>query len=162
MLKQKIQEDTTKALKEKEELCLSVLRVLSANILNKEKEKRFKLSKEIKKESELEEKSQLKDEEIIDVISSEIKKRKESAMLFEKGNRQDLAKKEKAEIEILQKYLPEQLKEEEVVKIVETAVLKTGAKSIKEMGKVMAEIMPKVRGKADSEMVSRLVKESLS
>jgi hypothetical protein len=108
-LKQKIQKDLNTALKERKEIEISVLRLLSAAILNKEKEKRYKISKEGNelKEEELEKESQLTDEEIIEVLQSEIKKRKEAILGFEKGQRQDLAEKEKGEIEILKKYLSE-------------------------------------------------------
>ena len=162
-LKQKIQEDLKSALKEKKELELSVLRMLSAAITNKEKEKRYKIVKERPEltEEELGKESCLADEETTEVISTEVKKRKEALLLFEKGGRQDLAEKEKKEAAILQEYLPEQLSEEEVKKIVKEAVGKVGAKEIKDMGKVMAELMPKVKGKADGSLVSKIIRELL-
>ena len=164
MLQEKIRGNLNAALKEKRELETSVLRLVNAAILNKEKEKRYKLSKEKPelKEEELEKESQLTDEEVIDVISSEIKKRKEAIVLFEKGGRQDLVEKETKEKEILEKYLPEQLSEEEVKKLVNEAIAKTGAKEIKDMGRVMAELMPQIKGKADSSLVSKIVKETLT
>jgi len=164
MLQEKIRGNLNAALKEKRELETSVLRLVNAAILNKEKEKRYKLSKEKPelKEEELEKESQLTDEEVIDVISSEIKKRKEAIVLFEKGGRQDLVEKETKEKEILEKYLPEQLSEEEVKKLVNEAIAKTGAKEIKDMGRVMAELIPQVKGKADSSLVSKIVKETLT
>jgi len=110
---------------------------------------------------ELEKESQLIDEELIEVISSEVKKRKEAILEFERGKRKDLAKKEKAEMKILQNYLPEQFSEEEIRKLIEEAIKKTGAKEIKDMGKVMSELMPKVKGKADGSLVSKIVKEVL-
>ena len=152
-LKEKIHIDLIEALKSKEELKTSVLRLLSSAILNKEKEKRYKSGKA--------EDISLIDEEIIDVISSEIKKRKEAADLYEKGGRAELAQKEKKEIEFLKAYLPEQLPENEVKRLVKEAIEKTGAKEPKDMGKVMAELMPKVKGKADNSLISRIVKESL-
>lgn len=163
MLKEKIQQDLNSTLKAKRELEVSVLRLLTAAIFNKEKEKRYKLSKE-KPEltaQELEKESALSDEEIIEVISSEIKKRKEAIVEFERGKREDLAKKEKTEKEILERYLPEQLSEEEIKKIAKKAIKKVGAKEIKDMGKVMGELMPEVKGKADGTLVSKIVKESL-
>jgi len=163
-LKGNIREDLKETVKNREELKSSVLRLLLAAIFNKEKEKRYKLSKgkpELSGE-ELEEESQLNDEEVIDVISSEAKKRKESIGEFEKGKRMDLAEKEKKELEILEKYLPEQLPEEEIKKLVKEAIEKIGAKEIKDMGKVMAELMPKVKGKADGSLVSKVVKELLA
>jgi len=163
-LKKKIQNALTKAVKESDEVSRSTLRMLSAAILNKEKEKRYKISKgepELNEE-ELVKKSNLTDEEVIEVISSEAKKRKESILEFEKGKREDLIKKEKAELEVLEKYLPEQLSEEEIKKIIKEAIDKVGAKEIKDMGRVMAEIMPKVKGRADGSRVSKIVKELLS
>jgi len=163
-LKQKIQQDLNQAIKSNEEMGRSTLRYLLAVILGKEKEKRYQISKELKdaKESEIVDKSQLTDEEIIDVISSEVKKRREAIAAFEKGNRNDLAQKEKAELEFLSKYLPEQLSEERIRDIVKKAVEKTGAGQIKDMGKVMAQIMPQVKGKADGSLVSKVVREFLS
>jgi len=173
-LKEKIQEDLNSALKEKKETEVSALRMLKAAVFNKEKGKRYKLSQEkpeidiekLGKESpqakELEKESALTDEEIMEVISSEIKKRKEAMVLFEQGNRTDLFEKEKKEMEILQKYLPEQLSEEEIKKLAKEAIEKIGAKEIKDMGKVMAELMLKVKGKAEGGLVSKIVKEFLS
>ena len=164
-LKQKIQADLTKAVKKGDEITRSTLRFLSAVILNKEKEKRYKISKEkptLGVERELIERSNLTDEEIIEVISSEIKKRKEAILEFEKGKREDLAKNERAEIKILESYLPEQLSEEEIKKLASEIIEKTGAKEIKDMGKVMGELMAKVKGRADGSLVSKIVKELLS
>jgi len=163
-LKGKIQNNLKEAVKNREELKSSVLRLLLANIFNKEKEKRYKLSKQKPglEEKDLEKESQLLDEEVIEVISSEIKKRKESILEFEKGERQDLVEKETKEKEILEKYLPEQLSEEAIKKIVQETIEKVGAKEIKDMGKVMQELMPKVKGKTDGSIVSKIVKELLS
>jgi len=164
MLKAKIDADFKKALLEREEGKLSTLRMLKNSIFNREKEKRYNLSKEKPEfsEEELEKESYLNDEEVLGVISSEIKKRKEAIVLFEKGKRDDLVKKEAAEVEILIKYLPEQMSEEELRKTVKEIIEKTGAKSQKEMGRVMAQLMPKVKGKADGSLVSKVVKELLS
>lgn len=79
--------------------------------------------------------------------------------MFEKGKRDDLVKKGTAEIEILQKYLPEQLSEEEVKKLVQEAITKIGAREMKDFGKVMQELMPEVKGKADGALVSKIVKD---
>ncbi len=164
MLKEKIREDLNSALKERKELELSVLRLINSAILNREKEKRYKISKEKPdaKEADLEKESQLQDEEILDVIASEVKKRKESIEMFEKGGRKDLAEKEAKEKEILQKYLPEQMGEEEIKKMAETAIAEAGAKEIKDMGKVMAILTPQLKGKADMGQVSKIVKETLT
>ena len=108
MLKQKIQQDLNQAVKKKEEIKSSVLRMVLAVILNKEKEKRFRVSKEKTaiSEQDLQKESQLTDEDTIEVIFSEIKKRKEAILEYEKGERKDLAEKEKKELEILREYLP--------------------------------------------------------
>ena len=164
MLRKQIQDETKKAIKEGNELTVSTLRMLSASIISREKEKRYKISKQkpdLNEEGLIKE-SQLTDEEILDVISSEIKKRKDSVAVYRQGKREELARKEEKEIEILQKYLPEQLSEQELKKIVQEAIAKVGAKEIKDMGKVMAELMPKVKGKADNSLVSKLVKDLLS
>lgn len=162
-LKQTIQDDLNRAIKAGEEVTRSTLRVLLAAILNREKEKRYKVSKEEPEltDEELVKRSNLIDQEIIGVISFEVKKSKEAILEFEKGKRDDLAGKEKAEIKVLQKYLPEQLSEEEIKNLVREAVKKTEAKDIKDMGKVMAEVMTKVKGRADGSVVSRIVKELL-
>ncbi len=164
MLKQQIQNAVNEALKSGDQLMAGTLRMLLASVITKEKEKRYKISKqkpELKEENLVKE-SFLTDEEIIEVISSEIKKRKDAVVLYEKGNRQELADKEKKEIEVLKKYLPEQLPEEELKKLVEESISNVGAKEIKDMGRIMADLMPKVKGKADSGEISRIIKELLS
>ncbi|OGZ18517.1 MAG: hypothetical protein A2Z68_02715, partial [Candidatus Nealsonbacteria bacterium RBG_13_38_11] len=135
-------------------LAVSVFRQLLAAFLNKEKEKRFK-SKEEKE-------ALLTDEEAMEVIAFEAKKRKESIVEFEKGNRKDLADKEKEELAILSAYLPEQMPEEEIRKLVKEAIEKTGASEMKDMGKVMQELMSQVKGKADGNLVGQIVKEFLA
>jgi len=164
ILKTKIQKDLNQAVKKKEEVRSLVLRSLLAAILNKEKEKRYKLSKQKPEltEKDLEKESQLVDEEVIEVISSEVKKRKEAILEFEKGERTDLVEKEKKEKEILEKYLPEQLSEEEIKKLAKEAIEKIGAKEPKDMGKVMAELMPQVKGRVEGAVVSRIVRELLT
>lgn len=163
MLKQQIQGDVTNALKQGNQVVVGVLRMTVSSINAKEKEKRYKISKEELglKEGELVKKSGLTDDEIISVVSSEIKKRKDAIALYEKGKRQELADKEKGEIEILQKYLPEQLSNEELAKLIKESIDKAGAKEMKDMGKVMADLAPKVKGKADNSEISRIVKELL-
>jgi len=162
-LKEKLQQELAEAIKGKKEREILTIRQVLTSVLNKEKEKRFKLSKEKPDISEdnLNKESQLTDEEVLEVISSEVKKHKESISEFEKGERQDLVDKEKMELEILKKYLPEQISEEEIKKVAEEVIKEIGAKEIKDMGKVMAELMPKVKGKADGSQVSKIVKELL-
>ncbi len=171
MLKEKIRQDLNSALKEKKELEVSVLRLLSAVIFNKEKEKRYKISKEKPgaKGEELEKESQLTDEEVVDVISSEVKKRKEAVFLVrqkiegarEKEKIESFINKEEGEIEILEKYLPEQLSEKEIKNLAREAIEKIGATGFKDIGKVMAELMPRIKGKAEGGLVSKIVKELL-
>lgn len=153
MLKEKIQNNAKEALKNKEQFRLGVLRLVLAAIATKEKEKKFK--------EKIEGEANLSDEEVIDVISFEIKKRKDAILLYNQGNRPELAEKEEKEIEIIKNYLPEQLSEDEIKKIIKEAVEKTGAKEMRDMGKVMAEINPKIKGKADGGEVSKIVKEIL-
>ena len=154
MLKQKIQQESTNALKSGEQFVLGVLRMLLASILTKEKEKKFK--------EKIEGEAQLTDEQILEVISSEIKKRKDAITLYTQGNRPELAEREAKEVDVLKKYLPEQLSVEDIKKLVQESIATTGAKEMKEMGKVMADLNPKVKGKADGGEVSKIVKELLS
>ncbi|MBU2545149.1 GatB/YqeY domain-containing protein [Patescibacteria group bacterium] len=146
----KIKEELNVAIKGNDEIARSTLRMLLAVMINKEKEKNYK------------EDRSLTEEERIDIIFSEAKKRREAIIEYEKGNRQDLADKEKAELEVLQKYLPEQLSEEEVKDLVIQAVKETGAETMQDIGKVMGSLMPKVKGKADGSLVSKIVKELLN
>lgn len=163
-LKEKIQKDFKEALKEKRKLEISTLRMLNAAISNKETKKRTKIWKE-KPESKVEDlgkESQLTDEEIVEVVFSEVKKRKEAIAGFEKGKRMDLAEKERREMEILKRYLPKQLSEEEIRKLAKETIKEIGAESMKDLGKVMGNLMPKVKGKAEGSLVSKIVKELLT
>jgi hypothetical protein len=170
MLQEKINQDIKQAMQSKEELLLLVLRGISAAIHNKEIEKRTKLSKtpafaeasaDKEKLKKLEEQSKLTEEEVIEVISSEAKKRKDSIEEFTKGNRQDLVDKEAKELEIIKKYLPEQMSEDAIKEIVEKAIAETGATGPQDTGKVMSKIMPQLKGKADGSVVSKIVGELL-
>ena len=160
-LKQTIQKETDLALKARDDLKLQTLRQLLAAFQIKEKDKRFSLSKENLSEQELSEKSELSDQEIQDIISFEAKKRREAIEGFEKGQRQEMADKEKQELEILKEYLPEQMGEEEIRGIVKEVIESTGAKSMQDIGKIMAELMPKVKGRANGALVNKIVRESL-
>lgn len=164
MLKQTIKQELQEALKAKREIEVSTLRLLLAAIVNKEKEKRADVAKAEKglKEEELVEKSQLTDEEIIPVLSSEVKQRKEAILEFEKGKREDLVRKEKEEMKVLQKYLPEQISEQEIEKLAKETIEKVGASNLKDMGKVMGALMPKLKGRAEGSLVSKIVKELLT
>ena len=114
------------------------------------------------KNKEIEKRSELGDEEIVAVIASEIKKRRDAVAQYEKGGRPELAEQEKQEMDILMGYMPEQMPEEQIREEVKRAIAETGAKDIKEMGKVLQVLMPKVKGKADGQLVSQIVKEELS
>jgi len=163
MLKQKIQSDATDSLKQGNHEITSVLRMTISVINAKEKEKRYKILKEDSevKEEELLQASQLTDDEIIGVVSSEIKKRKDAIVLYQQGNRPELAQKEKEEISILQKYLPEPLSEDELKKLIQESINNVGAKEIKDMGKIMSDLVLKVRGRADNSHISGIIKKLL-
>ncbi len=112
-------------------------------------------------EEQLKEKVRLTDDEIIEVVSSEVKKRRDSIAGFEKGGRADLVEKEKAELDVLMKYMPKELTEDEIRAIVKDAVLKSGASEMKDIGVVMKEVSPQTKGKADGNIVAKVVKEEL-
>lgn len=102
------------------------------------------------------------DEDVLSVIQKEVKQRKDSIEQFKAGKRQDLADKETKELELLQKYLPEQLSEQALISLITQAIKEVGATSMSDIGKVMGVLMPKIKGKADGGTVSKLVKEKLS
>ena len=164
MLKDLIQQDFKEAFRNQEKVKLSVLKMLRAEITKKQQEKRYQLKKENQEleGEELEKQSLLTNEEILGVIISKIKRSKESVAGFEQGGRTELAEQEKEEIKILQKYLPEQLSEEDVRSIVEEVIAKVGAEGMKDIGRVMSELSPKVKGKADGDLVIKIVREILS
>jgi len=160
-LKEKINQDFKEAFKAKEELRVSVLRMLSSGIKNKEMDKRVKLVKEGTAEGELENKMQLTDEEVLSAIITEVKRRKDSIQQFTDGGRPELAVQEEKELQILSAYLPAQMGEEEVRKIVQESIKESGAAGPQDLGKVMKVLMPKVKGKADGNLVNQIVKELL-
>jgi uncharacterized protein YqeY len=143
---EQIEKDLVEAMKAHDEKILSVLRMLKSAVKN----------------SEIQKKAELKDEDILGLIQGQIKQRQDSINLYEQGGRQELAEKEKQEIEVLKKYLPEQIDETQIRAIVQEAITATSASSIQDMGKVMAKLMPEVKGKADGSLVSQIVKEELS
>lgn len=145
-LKERLQEDWKQALKAKEKSKAETISMARAAVLQVEKTDGNKLS----------------DEQVIEVLAKEVKQMREAILEFEKGNRQDLVDKANEEIEILLGYLPQQLSEEEISEIVRQAVDEVGAGSIKDMGKVMALIMPKTKGRADGKLVSQIVKQYLN
>ena len=161
-LKEKINQDFKDAFMAKEELKVSVLRLLNSSLKNKEMEKRTKLAKAGQQDEViLVKESQLLDEEVLTVIGTEVKRRKDSMEQYKNGGRPELAAQEEAELAILAAYLPEQMGEETVRKIVIESIKESGAASIADLGKVMKVLMSKVKGKADGGMVNKVVKEEL-
>ncbi len=161
MIKDKIKEDLKKAMQEKDALRLSVLRMVSSYVFNREKDNRAKLSKAGEEESKLDEMSKLTNEEVIEVVSSEVKKRKDSIEQYEKGGRSDLAENEKKELEILMEYMPKQMGEDEIRKIVKEKIEELGISGPQETGKLMGAIMPQFKGKTDGNIVGKIVQEEL-
>ena len=161
MIKDKIKEDLKKAMQEKDALRLSVLCMVSSYVFNREKDNRAKLSKAGEEESKLDEMSKLTNEEVIEVVSSEVKKRKDSIEQYEKGGRSDLAENEKKELEILMEYMPKQMGEDEIRKIVKEKIEELGISGSQETGKLMGAIMPQFKGKTDGNAVSKIVQEEL-
>ena len=131
---------------------------------NHEKE-RLTVIREVKagmKQANIDQKKEINDELLIDIVSRGIKTRRESIKEFEKGNRTDLIEKTQSEIDILSKYLPEQLSEEEIIKIVEEVFEEVKPESAKDMGKIMGVVTPKVKGKADMGLVSSIIRDKLN
>lgn len=145
-LQSKISEDVKNALRNQEKLKLSVLRMLLASIKNRVIELKNK---------------ELPDEQIVAVIGSEIKKRRDAVYEFEKVGRQDAADAEKDEISILMDYMPAQLTEDQIISLIDNTISELSIESIKDLGKLMKSLMPKTRGKADGALVSKLVREKL-
>lgn len=141
-LKDQLAEDMKTAMKAKDHVTLSTIRMVTSAIKNKEIELIRKLS----------------EEEVAEVVVKAIKQRRDSIEQYRKGAREDLAVKEEAEIVVLERYLPKQLTEEEITALAREAIAAVGATSAKEMGKVMGQLMPKVKGKADGGLVNRVVK----
>jgi uncharacterized protein len=144
-LLQKLDDDLKSSLKASDKLRLSVVRMAKAAIKNRQIDKG----------------SELSDDDIIAVLSTLAKQRKESIEMFAKGGREDLAEKERQELGILQSYLPLQLTPEELESIILEAIQESSAKGTQDMGKVMRLIMPKVKGVADGKTVNQRVKELL-
>ena len=159
-LKEQIQKESMEAFKSGDRIKSDTLKMVQAGIRNAEIEKRTKLSKE--SDENLEEKSMLTDEEVLEVVTREAKKRKEAIEIYSKEGKKDVAEKERKELEVLSVYLPEQMSEGEIRVLVEKAIEKTGASDIKEMGKVMGVLVPETKGKADGALVSGIVKELLN
>ena len=147
-LKERLQEDLTAAIRSSDKLVSGTIRMVLSAIQTEEV-----AGKEARK---------LSDDEIITVLSREAKKRREAADEFAKAGREDKSAEEKAEGEVIARYLPAQLTEDEVKKIIADAIASTGAAGPADMGKVMGAIKPLIAGKADGALVSSLVKSTLN
>ena len=145
VLKNKIQQDVIAAMRAQDKPLLSTLRLLQAAI----------------KQKEVDERKILDDADVLTVLTKMIKQRRESVEQFAAGNRQDLVDKENAEIQVLQAYLPAQMSEAEIEKIVSEIVKSLNASSLKDMGKVMGALKAKLQGKADMSIVNAKVKSML-
>ncbi|GAA0126763.1 MULTISPECIES: GatB/YqeY domain-containing protein [Clostridium] len=145
-LKDRLQQDWKNALKERNKFKASVISMAKAAILLIEKNGSGSLN----------------DDQVIEVLAKEVKQRRDSLEEFKNGNRQDLVDSTNAEIEILLDYLPQQLTEDEIRKIVVKSAEEIGANSIKDMGKLMSIVRPKTNGRADGKIVSQIVKEYLN
>lgn len=145
MLKEKLLEDLKSAMKEKNEVKKNTVQMVRAAVLQIEKDKAI----------------QVDDNQIIDIIAKEVKKRKDAAQDFKKGGRDDLIEQNNEEIGILTEYLPKQLSKEEITEIVKEVISNVGATSIKEMGIVMKGAKDKIGASADGKTINEVVKELL-
>ncbi len=144
-LKEQLFEDLKSAMKEKDTIRKDTVQLIRSGILQIEKDKKI----------------QLDDQGVIEVIAKQLKSRRDSMPDYVKSGRQDLVEKLNREIEILLNYLPEQLSEREIQKVIEETIAEIGATSMKDLGNVMKAVTPKVKGRADGKVVSNLVKEIL-
>lgn len=142
---EQLEKDMIEAMKNKEKDRLTVIRMVKASL----------------KQEQIDHKKEINDDLLIDVVNKQIKMRKDSINEFEKGGRQDLIEKTQSEIDILMKYLPEQLSDEEVVKIIDEIFKEVKPESQKDMGRVMGPAQAKLKGRADMKMVSTIIREKL-
>lgn len=144
-----INQDFLTAFKSQQDTIVSVLRMLKAALTNKEIEKKMPKGEN------------LPDDEVMAVIKSEIKKRKDSIEAYKQGQREDLIKKEEEELKILEKYLPEQMSEEEIKKIVLEVINEVKPAGPADFGQVMGAVVKKIKNQADGQLISKIVKEEL-
>ena len=145
-IKDKLKDDLKAAMLEKDTIRKNVVQLIKAGVLQVEKDKRITLD----------------DEGVLDVIAKQLKQRRDSLPDYEKSGREDLIAQLKREMELLMEYLPQQLSHEEIVEIVKDAIAQTGASQIKDMGKIMAAVMPKTKGRADGKEINAIARELLS
>ena len=146
MLKERLMEDLKNAMKEKNEIKKNTVTMIKAAILQIEKDKQI----------------QLDDNQILDIISKEAKKRKDALVEFEKSGRQDLIDQTNEELKVIKEYLPEELSTEELEKIIEETIKEVNAVDMKDMGKVMQAVKAKTTGRADGKTINEIVKKKLS
>lgn len=144
-MKEKISQELKKAIKSREDVKKSTIRLILAAVKNREIEKR----------------GEIDDDEILGIIQKEVKTRREVIDEAQNAGRTDLVREAETEIAILEEFLPKQLSEKELNELIDEVIADTGATSIREMGKVMGALMPRVRGRADGKRVSELVRQQL-
>ena len=144
-LKERLADDLKAAMKDKNVVRKNAVQMIRAGVLQIEKDKKITLD----------------DEGVLDVIAKQLKQRRDSLPDYEKSGREDLIAELKAEMDVLMEYLPAQLSREELEEIVRQAVADTGASSMKDMGKIMAAVMPKTKGRADGKMINEIAKAML-
>lgn len=144
-LKQRLYEDLKKAMKTKDEIRTRTLRLIISSI----------------KTLEVEKMTEATDDDVFRVLSKECRKRVEAIEAYKKGGREDLVNEEQRELEIIKSYMPKQLSEEELKEIVKNVVEETGSSSIKDLGRVMKVLMPRVKGRADGKTVNNIVRQIL-
>ena len=144
-IKDKLKDDLKTAMVEKDAVRKNVVQLIKAGVLQVEKDKKITLD----------------DEGVLDVIAKQLKQRRDSLPDYEKSGRDDLIAQLKREMELLMEYLPQQLSHDELVVIVKEAIEKTGAQSVKDMGRIMSEIMPKTKGRADGKEINAIAREIL-
>ena len=150
-MQQQIMSDVKDAMRAKDAVRLATLRMLTAAL------KQYSIDRPVEQRE-----AQLSDAEILQIINKMIKQRKDASEQFTKGGADDRAAKELAEIEVLSVYLPEQLSEDKIIALVDSAIAESGASSIRDMGKVMALAKDKAAGQADPSVLSKFVKQRLS
>jgi uncharacterized protein YqeY len=144
-LKNRIQEEVKNAMRARDKERLSVLRLVSAAI----------------KQREVDERIELDDEQVLMVLDKMVKQRRESLEQYEKAAREDLAAQERLELEVIQSFMPEPLGEAELNELIKAAIAESGASSMRDMGSVMSVLRPQVQGRADMKLVSQAVKSQL-
>ena len=144
-IKDKLKDDLKTAMLEKDTTRKNVVQLIKAGVLQVEKDKKITLD----------------DEGVLDVIAKQLKQRRDSLPDYEKSGREDLIAQLKREMELLMEYLPAQLSHDELVEIIKDAISSTGAETIKDMGKIMATVMPKTKGRADGKEINQIARELL-